>query len=301
MTSTILILGATGNLGRLTASALASRYPGANLRLTSSRDSGCAALAEAFPGAEVMKADWYDVDSLAPAMWGVDKVFMATPDFHTDERVATPNVIDAIRRAGGKAHVVRFIAIPPGLTASDLAERHLATRCGANLHVIAKPLLDASGLPVTYINAACWIMFNLPWFLAPEVKRSSRLCMPAAADAPRRWVAEQDIAEVAALVLADQQGAHIGKAYLLTGAERCDFDGLAKLLSEILGRTVAYADDDRPLREAMGSQFDTLMTYFEHETQAYQHVPATDEVARLLGRPQTTLRDYLVSNKDLFA
>jgi NAD(P)H dehydrogenase (quinone) len=296
----ILVLGATGNIGGLTTAALAANYPDISLRLASSRPEGRSAMSAAYPVAQVVEADWYDLERLTRAVEGVDKVLMVTPDFRTDESVATKNVIEAVKRAGGVQQIVRFIAIPPGLTADKLAPEFLATRCGANLHTVAKPLFDASGLPMTYINAACWIMFNLPWFMADEVKRNRRIAMPAASDARRLWISENDIADVAAKILADPAAMHVGKEYLVTGTERLDFRGVASLVGDVLGTQVTYVDDDASLRAAMGDQFDTLMTYFRHETRDYGDVPSTDTVARLLGRPQVTLRDYIEANKSAF-
>ena len=67
----VLILGATGNLGGLTAGLLAAN-PDVTLRLASSRAAGSAALRERFPKAEVVQADWYDADSLKAVVAGVD-------------------------------------------------------------------------------------------------------------------------------------------------------------------------------------------------------------------------------------
>lgn len=296
----ILIIGATGNLGRLTASVLASRYPGVALRLTSTREDGRTSLRDAFPNAEIMAADYNDEASLTVAINGADKVLVVTPDFFTDEASAMPKFIRAVKTAGGVSQVVRFIAIPPGFTVKDLTPAQLATRTGAALHVVAKPILDASGLPMTYVNTACWIMFNLPWFLAEDVKASRRLLMPAAADAARQWVAESDIAEVLAKILSDDAARHVGKEYLLTGPQRYTFAQVASLLSETLGEKVTYVDDDSGVRRAMGDRFATLMTYFTHETQAYAGVPPTKTIAELLGRPALTLRQYIEQNKSYF-
>jgi NAD(P)H dehydrogenase (quinone) len=297
--STILILGATGNLGGLTASILAAT-PNVTLRLASSRAAGVSALRERFPTAEVVQADWNAADSLKVAVAEADRVFVITPDFSTDEAVVTPNIINAVRAAGTVKQVLRLIAIPPGLTAADLSADELATRSGAAMHMVAKPLLDASGLPLTYLNVPCWIMFNLPWFLAEDVKTRRRLAMPAKSDAKRLWVSEADIAAVAAKLLTDPVEEHVGKEYRLTGATRYSYTDVANLLSEVLGQQVTYADDDTTLRRVMSDNFSKLMTYFKHETRDYGKVPSTDTVTRLLGRPQITLRDYLVANQDLF-
>ncbi|KAF1031161.1 MAG: NAD(P)H azoreductase [Pseudomonas sp.] len=297
----VLILGATGNLSRATAELLQKEYPQVALRLASSRPEGVAKLKAAFPGAEVVQADWYDPASLLDAITGVDKVFIVTPDFVTDELQITPNIINAVKRAGGVAQVIRFIAIPPGLTAQDLAPEYLATRCGANLHTLAKPLLDASGLPVTYINAACWIMFNLPWFVADDVKNHREFVMPSITDALRLHLSERDIAAVAARIIADEASQHVGQDYLITGTERMNYQHVVDLLSEVLGETVRFVDSDRSLRRILGEHFDAVMTYYRHEVEAYADVLVTDTVQRLIGRPATTLREYLVANKHLFA
>lgn len=299
-TSRVLILGATGNIGGLTAQALAVKYPSINLRLTSSRDAGCDLLRALHPQAEVLKADWYDPGSLPTAFTDVDKVFIVSPDFYTDESIVTPNLINAIQEAGCVAQVLRLISLPPGLTADQLEPDILATRCGANLSVVAKPLFDASGLPMTYLNVASWLMFNVPWFLAAEIKQHRRLAMPQATHASRLWLSECDVAAAAARILASDAALHVGHEYLLTGTERIDFTQLAELLGEVIGEPVTMVDDDQPLRTATGEAFDLLMTYFRHETRDYLDIPVTDSFAQLTGRPPMALRDYLIANRTLF-
>jgi NAD(P)H dehydrogenase (quinone) len=296
---TILILGATGNIGGLTSALLAERS-GVRLRLSSSREAGLKTLAERFPDADIVQADWYDEASLSLAMRGVSRVLVVTPDFVTDESIVTPNIIRAATAAGSIEQIVRLIAIPLGLTADKLLQRFLDTRCGANLHVIAKPLFDASGLPMTYINVPGWIMFNLPWFMAPEVKAKRQLAMPAITDADRMWVSEGDIADVAATILTESVKDHIGAEHVLTASQRFDYPAVARLLSDELGEEVRFVDEDGPLREAMGDAYDMLMTYFEHETHAYGEVQHSETVAKLLGRPQETVQDYIRVNRELF-
>lgn len=295
----VLILGATGNLGYLTAKALYND-PKVTLRVTSSRENGYAKLQAEFPAAEAMIADWYDKDSLVKAMADIDKVFIATPDFYTDENVVTPNIINAVKTVAGIEQLVRLIAIPDGLTAEKLSPEFLATQCGANIHVIAKPLLDASGIPVTYINVPGWIMFNLPWFIAPEIKKNRQLTMPAVSDAARMFIAEGDISEVAAKLLREPATNHIGKEYILTSEERYSYVQIAELVSQELGESIEYKNEEGPLREMMGRDFNTLMTYFRHETQAYSKVEHRDTVTTMLSRPQITLRDYIKTNRELF-
>ena len=296
----VLILGATGNLGGLTTQVLLGYQTAPQLRLVSSRAAGCSVLRQRFPQCEVVEADWYDVASLSVAAAGVDRVFVVTPDFATDESLVTPNIIRAIRAAGTVRQLVRLIAIPPGLTQADLSAEVRATRIGAAIHTIAKPLLDASRLPITYVNVPCWIMFNLPWFLAEDVKSQRCIAMPATSDAARLWVSEADIAAVAAKLLTDPAETHVGQEYRLTGERRYTFAQLAQLLSDVVGEPVTYIHEEASLRRIMGDNFPALMTYFGHETRDYASVPVTDTIRRLLRRSPVTLREYLEANRSLF-
>lgn len=295
-----LVLGATGSLAGLTARLICQQCSPQTLRVATSREKNLQRLSERFAGAEAVVADWYDEASLAAAMQGVNKVLVVTPDFVTDETVVTPNIIKTARKAGTVELIVRLLAIPPGLTAGDLRQEFLDTRCGANLHVIAKPLLDASGLAVCYVNVPAWIMFNLATFFAPEIKSGRRITMPAMTDANRMWVSEHDISAVMAKVLCEPAALHGGREYVLTAAQRYAYADVAHVFSERLGKPVAYVDDDRALRASMGDDFDRLMTYFRHETEAYRDVVHRETVSQLLGRPPQTLGDYIEANRRRF-
>jgi len=204
---------------------------------------------------------------------------------------------------GGNQQVellVRFLGMPPEFTAQDLTQEFLDTRCGANLHAVAKPLLDTSGISVCYVNVPGWIMFNASSFFFPEIKANRRIAMPSVTDQRRMWVSEHDIAAVMAKVLSEPAADHAGQNYVLTSAERYTYSDLARLFSDALGEPVACVDDDAALRSMMGNEFDRLMTYFRHETQAYGNVVHVETAAQLLGRPQQTLRDYIESSRQKF-
>ena len=297
--SKVLIFGATGNLGGATADILHRLAPSA-LRVATSRASGLETLRARFPDAEHVVADWNDEASLVAAMNGVSKLLVIPPDFLIDERTATPNIINAARASGSIELLVRLLGMPPGLTVEQAPQEYIDTRCGAGLHVVAKPLLDASGLPVCYVNVPAWIMFNLRLFVATEVPSTRRIAMPAVSDADRMWVSERDIAEVLAKILSEPATQHASKEYRLTSAEHHAYADIARLFSEILGEEVSYVDDDGPLRAAMGDGFDILMTYLRHEAGSYSGVPHQETIAALLGRRQESLEDYIRTNQEQF-
>ncbi|WP_162834028.1 NmrA family NAD(P)-binding protein [Amycolatopsis circi] len=295
-----LILGATGNLGGLTAARLYRSAP-QTLRAATSRDAGIRRLDRKFPGAEAVLCDWNDEASLIEAMRGVSKILVVTPDLVTDESVVTLNIIRAAQKTGAVELVVRLLGMPPGFTLEQADPAYVGARCGAGLHVVAKPLLDASGLPVCYVNVPAWLMFNLQSFVAADVKAHRRIAMPATTDCPRMWVSEGDVAEVFARILSGDAAEHAGQEYLLTSPDRHSYADLARVFTEVLGEPVAYADDDQPLRDAMGPAFDQLMTYLSHETGSYAAVRHVDTLTRMLGRPPETLHDYITARKELYS
>ncbi len=294
-----LVLGATGRLAGLTAKKLHEAAPG-SLRIATSRETRLPRLRDRFPGAEAIVADWNDKINLAAAMQGISRLLVVTPDLITDESTVTPNIIRAARRVGTIELLVRFLGMPPGLTAQDLTQEFLDTRCGANLHAVAKPLLDVSGLPVCYVNVPGWIMFNMASFFFPQVKANRRIAMPAASDERRMWVSEHDIAAVIARVLSELPADHVGQEHALTSSERHAYADVARLFADVLGEPVVCVDDDKPLRALMGEEFDRLMTYFRHETHAYGNVSHTQTLSRLLGRSPQTLSDYIEASRHKF-
>lgn len=291
----VLIFGALGNLGHLTARKLSARRSDVDLRLTSHRAEGLRELQEKFPAAEVVHADWNDATSLREAVRNVDRVLVVMTDFVIDESIATPNLIRALESEGRVETVLRFIALPPGLAATSLSPDVLATRAGAMLTLVAKPLLDASSLPICYVNAACWITFNIEWFFGADIRERREIRMPAETDMPRQWVTEGDLSDAFVRILTDTPSAHLRKEYLVTGGQRYGYADLAGIVSKTLGEQVRWMDDDSSLRRIMSSRFDTLMTYFRHEIVAYRDVPATRELERLLGRERTSLPEYVES------
>ncbi len=290
-----LILGATGRIVGLAADILYQTSP-ASLRVATSREAGLDALRDRYPGAEVVQADWYDPASLVTAMAGISRLLVVTPDWVTNESIVTPNIIAAAKAVSSIKLVVRMLANPPGGTVNDVPAEFLATGVGAAHHLVAKPLLDASGLPVCYVNIPAWFMSNLAWFAAAEVKAKRQIGFPAALDAGRMWVSEHDIAAVMAKALMEPVSKHIGKEYFLT-SDRYTFIDIARTFSEQLGEPVAYVDDGSTMLETFGDDgYDKLLIYMRTEGSLYDAVPHRETIAELLGRPQQTLGGYIGAN-----
>ncbi|MBN3818731.1 NmrA family NAD(P)-binding protein [Paraburkholderia sp. Se-20369] len=293
----VLILGATGNIAGIAAKLL-SENTEISLRLASSRAEGLAKLKEQYPQCEVVQADWHDVDSLKAAFQGVHRVMVNVPDFLTDETIVTPTIVAAARSTPSLEQLVRLIALDPDFCVSKMTKEWLATRGGSALSYVAKPILDASGLPVTYVNVVSWIGFNLIGMAAEDVKLHRR--MPFYADAPRSWLAEQDIAEIFAKILAEGPTRHLGQHYVITGPHKYWFNDVARMLSDEVGAEVKWIDTPDKLHELMGPLGDTAITYFQHEQKGWDKLPITNTAKELLGREPMSLREYIHLNREFF-
>jgi NAD(P)H dehydrogenase (quinone) len=289
----VLIIGALGNLAYLTTTKLASSYPYVHLRLTSHRATGLKRLQAEFPHADVAQADWNDAASLRSAVRGVDRVLVVMTDWVIDESIATPNLIRALENEGRVETVLRFIALPPGLKAERLAPDVLATRAGAMLTLVAKPLLDASQLPICYVNASCWIGFNIDWFYGQDIRASGQIRMPADTDTPRQWVTEGDLSDAFVRILTEAPVMHVGREYRVAGGPNYTYAEQASLIGRVLAKDVRWVDDDSSLRRIMGDKFEKLLTYLLHEVEAYRSVPQTRQLELLLGRDRTSLETYV--------
>src|SRR4029077_21113268 len=118
-------------------------------------------------------------------------------------------------------------------------------------------------------------------------------------------VAAQDVAEVIATILADPIS-HVGKIYELTGPRSQDMASIAAEYSAALGRQISYVDvpidEWRDLRNLKLPEhlFHHLLTMVRlHAANRYDR--ATHDIDAIIGRPATSIRDFVASRADMFA
>ncbi|MCZ4549817.1 SDR family oxidoreductase [Gordonia rubripertincta] len=222
---TTAITGATGQLGSLVITDLLQRgvVPGEIVAIV--RDNAKAApLAD--KGVTVRVADYSDRAALESALTGVDKLLLISGS-EVGQRVAQHNnVIDAAEAAG-----VSLIAYTSLLKADSsgvsLAPEHLAT----------EERLAASPIPSVLLRNG-WYWENYGSAL-PQAIESGTL-YGAAGNGRLAAASRADFAAAAAAVLTlDDQG---GKTYELGGDERLTYAEFAKIVAEVSGEDVAYAD-----------------------------------------------------------
>jgi uncharacterized protein YbjT (DUF2867 family) len=209
----ILVLGATGKTGSRVAKRLLSR--GLPVRTAARSGAG-------------VHFDWDDPQTYAPALHGVQRVYLVGPVMRTDFAGQVSAFLDQAEAAGAR-HVTYLSAYgtdsaPPG-TAMRSVELDLLARPGLT-HAILRP---------------AWFMQN---FSETFLKPADGAIVVPAGDGAEAFVDADDIAAAASAALADP-AAHAGAQYALTGPEALTIAEAAKIIGDVSGQAVRYIDPDR--------------------------------------------------------
>ena len=230
----ILVTGAGGNVGRSLLDELAAS--GTPVR-AAYRSADKAAQARA-TGRDVVTLDYARPETLAPALDGVDAVFLLSAGVQGQIEGET-NVVRAAKAAG----VRRIVK----LSVFGAAEEEFGF---ARTHRPVERAIEESGLAWTFLRPASY-MQNFTNFMAPAI-RSQRTIYTMIPDAVFNHVDTRDVARAAATVLT--RDGHEGKAYTLTGPRSFSYRDAARTIGEVTGAPVqVVALSEQDLRAGMKS------------------------------------------------
>lgn len=280
----IIISGATGALGSQIADRLLERVPAEAVGVSVRDVSKAAALAER--GVRVRAGDFLDPATLPQAFEGADQVLVISTAIRGGSAVAA-NIaaIDAAKAAGAKRilYTSHQAASPNSLFPAMLT------------HAATEDHLTGLGVPVTALRNGFYAS-TLGFYIGDSLD-TGRLVAPE--DGPVSWTAHADLAEVAAIALADGGSEFDGVTAPLTATETVDLAGVAAILSDITGRAVTRvvlgdeewkaAAVERGMPEAAA---DFTLGLFRAARQGeFAVTDPTLETA--LGRPTTSVRSVI--------
>ncbi|TDV57222.1 nuclear transport factor 2 family protein [Actinophytocola oryzae] len=251
---TILVTGATGNIGRHVVTGLRER--GATVRAMS-RSSGHGTTA----------GDLTRPDTLHDALSDVDSVFLLWP-FLSAEGI--DEVLRVIARHARRVVYVSALSAEHGGVWSDV-----------------EAAIRRSGLEWTFLRPGGFATNTLEWVPAIRAGRPARLPYP---EAGRSLVHERDIADIAVLALTED--GHVGETYALTGPEVLTQAEQVRILGEAAGRraTVEELTPDEARADLLAwasEEFaDSALAYWQTLVDHPEPVIGTYE--KLTGRPSRT-------------
>lgn len=232
-TPTILITGATGNVGtELTKLLSAQGVPFRAMVRSIEKADRLAAL----DGAEIVVGDFNDEETVANALKDAERAFLLT-DSSEQAETQQCGFVDAASRAGLK-HIVK---LSQWAADADSPVRFL------RYHAAVERKIIDSGIAYTFLRPNLF-MQGLIGFRESIVEQGKFFA--AIGDAKISLVDVRDIAAVAAAALTET--GHEGKIYNLTGSEALSHQEMAEKLSVVLKRQINFIDvPPEAMREAL--------------------------------------------------
>jgi uncharacterized protein YbjT (DUF2867 family) len=275
----VLVVGASGAVGGLVVTRLLER--GERVRATSRRPQKLTLPEQV----EVMAADLNDPSSLAPALEGVERVFLYA-DLDAPEELAAQ-----LARSGAR-HVVLLSSSAVTLPGAEEDFN------GARLLRVERAI-EASGLNFTFLRPNGFASNASRWRWGITAESAVPLPYPDAVQVP---IHEADIADVAAAALTGS--ALIDTAPVLTGPERLTLRQQVETIGSVIGRTVSVVEQTEAESLEMLSQYVPPVWAQQIVTDWRKAVGTTPEISaeytRITGRPSRTFRTWVDDHVDLF-
>jgi uncharacterized protein YbjT (DUF2867 family) len=219
----ILVIGATGNIGRHVVSTLYEKK--IKVRAVS-RDTARAH--HLLPdGVEVVEADLTQTNTIDRVLNGISKVYLATNG--PDQIEVETNVIKAVQNSQVD-HLVKVSVI-------GVDHNHFVQI--AQTHARIEDALRQTGLAYTILRPN-WFSENFLGSAATIIHQKA--IYGAAGEGKVAFIDSRDTADAAIAVLTDEDKRHIGKEYQLTGPEALTFAEASQELSKGLGFQVSYVN-----------------------------------------------------------
>ena len=275
---TIVVTGATGNVGRPLVSELAAA--GARVRAVT-RTPG----ATGFP--DGVKAVYSAVDALP----GATAVFLNSRALGGD----LADVVALARRSG----VTKLVALSAINADDDFSRQPSRFRGDRNKEV--EQLAVDSGLDCVSLRPAVFAS-NFVGMWSAQVRAGDVVGGPYAA-ASAAPIVETDIAAVAAQALLTDE--LVGQRIPLTGPEALTNTELAEVIAEVLGRRLRYQEvppemvRQRFIGIGFPAEFADAYIAMLAET-VDRPALVTSEIDKILGRPATSFRQWVTEHIELF-
>ncbi|MBQ3357913.1 MAG: SDR family oxidoreductase [Microbacterium sp.] len=279
---TILVTGATGQLGRLVIDSLLERGAEPSSIVAGVRDLTKASDIAA-RGVRTAVVDYDRPDTIAAALEGVDSVLLISGSEVGRRTAQHQAVVDAAKAAGvGK---LVYTSAPKAPT-SDLvlAPEHKAT----------EELIAASGIPAVILRNN-WYTENYAGDIAQA--RETGVVAASVGDGRVASASRKDFADAAAVVLLED--GHLGQAFELGGDVAWTYDDLAAAIAEVIGSPVEYraltAEEHAAALESAGLDAGTVgfVTALDAGIRDGALADTDGTLARLIGRPTTPLVEGL--------
>jgi len=281
----IIVTGASGQLGSAVLDHLLKRVPAEQVGVSARDPHKLGGLRER--GVRVRQGDFGDPASLGDAFDGASTVLVVSANSTGGEAVRQHrNAIDAAVTAGAKRIVyTSHMGADPSSPFPPMPD-----------HAATEEALRQAGVAFTVLRNGFYTA-TVPLLLRHALD-TGELRVPQ--DGAVAWTTHADLAEAIAHILTD--GRFDGRTPPLTGPEAMDMARVAEIASRVTGRQIrrVVVPDEEYRRGLLSAGLptpaaDMLVGLFAASRRG-DFGPADPALAGLLGRPATTVEDYLLTS-----
>ena len=293
MTDTLLVTGASGQLGRLVLDTLLASGKIAPASIVATTRDVSRLADYAAKGVTVRAADFDDAASLDAAFAGASKVLIISTDVlnKPGKRLAQHNAAVAAAQKAGAKHILYTSMPQPDDSLVTFAPDHLGT----------EEAIKATGIPYTILRDG-WYAENLFMSLPHALQTGS-------------WYTSTGQGRIAHITRADTAAALAGavlkagsesKTYTLTGTKSHTAEEIAAIVSAATGKPLNVVHvTDAQLSEGLKAAglpegFVPTIVSFDANTREGKIASVTDDAAMLSGRALTSFEDFVAASKAAF-
>ncbi|MFJ2156514.1 SDR family oxidoreductase [Streptomyces sp. NPDC087856] len=281
----IVVTGANGQLGKGVVDQLLARVPAERIAVSVRDPEGAKELAER--GVRVRRGDFDDPETLAAAFEGAEQILLVSAASTGDTALRQHRAAIAAARDSGARRV---------LYTSHMGANPASPFAPMPDHAETEGELLASGVPFTSLRNGFYAATTV--MLLGSALQTGELVAPE--DGPVSWTAHVDLAEAAAIVLAEE-GRFDGVTPPLTGAEALDLADVAAVASAVTGRTIKRVTvSDEEYRAGLVShgvpegQAELLVGLFR-ASRAGEFAEVSPVLGELLGRAPVSVGEVLAA------
>ncbi len=287
--TTLLITGATGNVGSEIINSLAE-IPGDFRVLAGVRDVAAESSIFKLKKVQTLQFDFANESSIELSLDKADVLFLLRPPQLADIKKYFEPLV-RIAKLKNIQHIV-FLSVQGAETSSMIPH-----------HKIEKLIIE-SQINYTFLRPA-YFMQNFTTTLRKDIVENNTIFLPAG-NAKFTLVDLKDVGEAAASILA-HTSKHINKAYDLTNNEQLNFKQMAAILSRELGRTIYYKSPNlvsfyvKKRKENIPAMFILVMIML-HFLPRFKAIPPTsDWVKKITGIKPRSFAEFAKANQSNLA
>ena len=278
----VLVTGATGTVGR----AVVGQLLAAGQRVRAGvRDPETVDLPA---GVQVVRLDFTDPGTAAPAVAGTDRVFLMRPPAISDVATAFGPLVRAAAQQGVRRVVaLSVMGVNPALP-----------------HWRMERMVTQAGLSLTALRPAYFAQ-NLISAFGPDIRERSELALSSGGGRVS-FVDARDVAAVAATIFTDLRRWPAAPV-TLTGPQALTFADAARLLTAELGRPITYRRQSLWQRrsalkvEGVTKGYVNVQLVIDLTTRLGLARKVTQDLPHILGRPATTLAQFIHDHRAAWA